>query len=902
METALHKLNKILDLERRGGYKNRAVIGGIQRYVPVWIEEARQQANSEGEKALVEQIADLLTDYGQLAGAPARAKLVDAIRERLQRAIKAANEREVEGRPVELKETMVEAFQPEALGPRPEETVDEPPVKARMEEEKPAGEAPPLELKSEEAGDRPDGIALPEVVSPAPVEEERVVPSSPEPPSKPAPKAPAETQAPPITPPPPPPARPTRPVEPGKALPSGLDAPLTSLRGIGPKMADQFSKLGLHTIRDMMSFYPRRYVDYSALKPINRLEYGEQVTIIGTVWESTVQRTRAKQQLVRSVIGDGTATVQCTWFNQPWLAKRLRAGVTVMISGKVDQYLGRLTFQSPEWELVEREQLHTGRIVPVYPLTAGLNAKSVRMHVKRTVDYWARRTPDPLPEEIRQRQKLSSLETALLQIHYPDNWDRLASARRRLVFDELFVVQLGMLRQRREWQSQPGLPLQVDDEWLESLIGRLPYQLTKAQQKTLSQVRRDLGHNIPMNRLLQGDVGSGKTVVAAAAMAIAIESGAQAALMAPTEILAEQHANGISQLLADVPSGVSVRLLTGSLSAVEKNAIYEESAAGTVDLVIGTHALIQSGVHFSNLGLVIVDEQHRFGVEQRAALRQKGHNPHVLVMTATPIPRTLALTLYGDLDISIIDEMPPGRQPVNTRWLEPAARERAYQFIRRQVEEGHQAFIICPLVEASDKSEAKAATDEHRRLQKTIFPDLRLGLLHGRMKGEEKEAVMSAFYRGETHILVSTSVVEVGIDVPNATVMLVEGANRFGLAQLHQFRGRVGRGEHKSTCLLLADSTTPEAEERLRALESTNDGFVLAEKDLELRGPGEFFGTRQSGLPDLKLAEISDLETLEKAREEAERLFEEDPDLQAPEHRLLERQVSSFWSGRGDLS
>jgi ATP-dependent DNA helicase RecG len=684
----------------------------------------------------------------------------------------------------------------------------------------------------------------------------------------------------------------------GRAEPAGLDADITTMRGIGPRTAKLMRKLGLNLVRDLLSFFPRRYVDYSSLKPINRLTYGEQVTVIGTVWETRMRRTRGRQKLVESVIGDGTSAVQCTWFNQPWLMNKLKPGTAVMISGKVDQYLGRLTFRSPEWELVEKEHLHTGRIVPVYPLTAGLRAKMMRGLVKRTVDYWARRTPDPLPLEIRQRQRLIGLESALMQIHFPANWDQLAAARRRLAFDELFVVQLGVLRQRREWQSRPGLPLAAEDDWLDSFIGQLPFELTGAQQRVLTDVRSDMRGAVPMNRLVQGDVGSGKTVVAAAAMAIAAESGAQTTLMAPTEILAEQHANSIGQLLG----AERVRLLTGSLSAGEKRKVHEELAAGEVEIVVGTHALIQAGVAFKQLGLAIVDEQHRFGVEQRAALRQKGHNPHVLVMTATPIPRTLALTLHGDLDISVLDEMPPGRQPVETRRLEPVARERAYSLIRSQVDAGRQAFIICPLVEASDGSEAKAATAEFERLQSGVFRDLRLGLLHGKMKSGEKEAAMAAFCQGETDVMVSTSVVEVGIDVPNASVMLVEGANRFGLAQLHQFRGRVGRGKHKSYCLLLADITTPEAEDRLTALETSDDGYLLAEKDLELRGPGEFFGTRQSGLPDLKLARLSDLETLEQAREEALQLFARDPLLEEAEHRLLGRKVAAFWSGRGDAS
>ncbi len=823
METALQKLNKILDLERQGSYQNRAVIGGIQRYIPVWIEEARGQAESESEKVLVEQIAELLMDYGQLSGASARAKLVMSVQERLEKTIG---------------------------------TEDAPPVPAAAPRKKPAERRqPPRE-------------------------------SAPKPAPAPTPVAPAEPE--------PEEAPPPAPTE----LPAGLSASITSVRGIGPRTAQLLEKLGLNTIHDLITFFPRRYVDYSLLKPINRLALDEQVTIIGTIWETSVQTGRNRQKVVRSIIGDGTATIQCTWFNQPWLADKLKTGAAVMVSGTVSQYLGRLTFNSPEWELVEKEQLHTGRIVPVYPLTAGLSAKSLRTHVKRTVDYWTRRIPDHLPAGIRQRQRLMSLEIALQQVHYPDNWDRLAAAQNRLAFDELFILQLGMLRLRQQWQAEPGIPLPVEDEWLANWTDQLPFPLTGAQQQSLEAIRQDLGKEVPMNRLLQGDVGSGKTVVAAAAIAIAVQAGAQAALMAPTEILAEQHAHSLAGLLA----GMHIRLLTGSTPAAEKQAIYDELAAGAIDVVVGTHALIQEGVSIQKLGLVIVDEQHRFGVEQRAALRQKGHNPHMLVMTATPIPRTLALSLYGDLDISIIDEMPPGRQAIETYWLKPGNRERAYNFIRNQVAEGRQAFIICPLVEATDNSEEKAATDEHKRLQKQVFPDLRLGLLHGRLKSDEKEAAMSAFYRAETDVLVSTSVVEVGIDVPNATVMLVEGANRFGLSQLHQFRGRVGRGKHKSTCILLADSTTAEAEERLTAMVATNDGFVLAEKDLELRGPGEFFGTRQSGLPDLKMASVTDVKILEQARAEALTLFEHDPSLENPEHRLLAQQVDQFWSGRGDVS
>jgi ATP-dependent DNA helicase RecG len=688
----------------------------------------------------------------------------------------------------------------------------------------------------------------------------------------------------------------------------GLESPVTVLSGVGPTQSKRLARLGLRTIRDMLYNFPRRYDDFSTLKTINQLEYGEEVTIMGRIHSVNTRRTQSGKTLTKAVVEDGSAFIEVTWFNRPYLEKQLKPNRQIVLSGRVDEYLGRLTFQSPQWEPLDRHLLHTARLVPVYSLTEGVSARWLRRLMKRTVDYWSHRVPDHLPEDLRRRVGLMNLETALRQIHFPDDSKTLERARYRLAFDEWFLIQIGVLRQRHLWQSEPGEAVAVDDEMLQRFILSLPFKLTGAQQRALGEIVGDLRRDRPMNRLLQGDVGSGKTVVAAAAMALTRASDVQAALMAPTEILAEQHYRTVARLLGSLePGGQSeahagVRLLTGSTPGPEKEAIYQGLADGSIDVVVGTHALIQEGVQFQRLALAVVDEQHRFGVAQRAALRQKGYNPHVLVMTATPIPRSLALTVYGDLDLSIIDEMPPGRQPVKTRVLLPTERERAYSFVRSQIRSGRQAFIICPLVEESEKVEAKAAVEEHRRLQRKIFPELRLGLLHGRMKGEEKESIMARFVRGDLDILVSTSVVEVGIDVPNASVMLVEGANRFGLAQLHQFRGRVGRGEHASYCLLLADSATVTGDERLAAIESTHDGFVLAEKDLEIRGPGEFFGTRQSGIPDLRLANIADVRLLEVARSEAKRLFEEDPELDSPDLRLLVQQVDAFWSGEGDVS
>jgi ATP-dependent DNA helicase RecG len=680
----------------------------------------------------------------------------------------------------------------------------------------------------------------------------------------------------------------------------GLNSPVTVISGIGPAQAKRLERLGIRVIDDMLYFFPHRYDDYSQLKSISRLEYGEQATVIGTIRSTRVKHTRGGATIINTIVADGSGAIQATWFNQPYLAQQFKRGRQIVLSGKVDEYLGRTVMSSPAWEPLESDFVHTGRLVPIYPLTQGLHARWLRKIMRRTVDYWTKRLPDHLPNRMRERLDLMPLEEAVAQMHFPDDAETLARARRRLAFDEFLTLQLGVLRQRQRWQREPGIPVPTPQARLDAFLAGLPYTLTGAQQQAMDSILHDMADPRPMSRLLQGDVGSGKTVVAAAALLVAAAAGHQAALMAPTEILAEQHFKNLSQMLG--PHDVCVRLLTGSVPQSEKDEIYAGLEAGEIQLAIGTHALIQEGVQFKSLALVVVDEQHRFGVRQRGILRGKGYNPHMLVMSATPIPRTLALTAYGDLDLAVIDEMPPGRQPIRTRWFLPAERERAYRFVRAQVQEGRQAYIICPLVEESDSIIAKAAVQEYERLQKSVFPDLRLGLLHGRLKSEEKEQVMRAFDRHEIDILVSTSVVEVGIDVSNATVMMIEGANRFGLSQLHQFRGRVGRGEHQSYCILLSDVITDVSEERLRAIEETNDGFALAEKDLEMRGPGDFFGTRQSGLPELKLASLGDTPLLELARHEALEIFEVDPYLKHPDHRLLARKVRRFWSGQGDLS
>jgi len=693
----------------------------------------------------------------------------------------------------------------------------------------------------------------------------------------------------------------------------GLDSPITTVKGISTALASKFGKLGVKTVRDLLYFFPHRHLDYSRIKHISELTDGDEQTIMANVWQAQITRLGYRQG-TEAIVGDETGNVRAVWFNQPYLAKRLPTNARIVLSGRVSLFKGHHVFESPEWEFVEDKDLvHTGRLVPVYSLTQGLYPRQVRKLMKEVVDLWAYQVADFLPVALRERCDLLELPQAISQAHYPEDEAAKDKARVRLAFDELFVLQLGVMSRKHDWQvAQPDSAFVPDNELISNFVRSLPFTLTAAQQRVLKETLNDMQKPQPMSRLLQGEVGSGKTVVATAALLLAVANGYQGAFMAPTEILAEQHFATLCQLLSRAGSQeeetpylkrfsgllarpITVSLLIGDITASQKHELQQRIMDGEVDIAIGTHALIQKGVAFRKLGLAVVDEQHRFGVTQRSALRQKGFRPHMLVMTATPIPRTLALTLYGDLDLSVIDELPPGRQVVKTKWLKPQQRESAYNFIRKQVAGGQQAFIICPLIEESEAVAAQAAVVEYERLSREVFPDLKLGLLHGRLSGEEKDGVMQRFRARKLDILVATPVVEVGIDIPNATVMLIESADRFGLSQLHQFRGRVGRGQEQSYCMLLAENPSEVGRERLDIIEGVQDGFVLAEEDLKLRGPGEFFGTRQSGLPDLRMAKLSDVKILELARNEAVQLFQVDPGLKKPEHKLLAGEMARVW-------
>ena len=695
-----------------------------------------------------------------------------------------------------------------------------------------------------------------------------------------------------------------------------LEDDVSKIGGVTTAKIPKLKRMGLSQIRDLIYLFPHRHNDFVNIRKIADLKVAQEQTVVATVWEAREVRL-GNRRSTEAILGDDSGNMRAVWFNQPYLAKSFKTGARLVLSGRVNVFRGQKVFESPEYELLygQEELIHTGRLVPVYPLVEGLGQRSLRRWVKQALDTTLPQLAEFLPEDIRHRTGLMSLQNAIAQAHYPDTEADKNSARRRLAFDELFLMQLAVLSRKKEWQQEgEGIPLKADPGFLSAFIDSLPFTLTSAQERVLEEILKDMEGDRPMSRLLQGEVGSGKTVVAAVALLAAAFNGYQGALMAPTEILAEQHFITISHMLSGLvrptkeetqvsvyidpfPRPISIGLLVGSLSRKVKEAMHQHIAAGSVDIIIGTHALVQQGVEIPNLALAVVDEQHRFGVTQRTSLRQKGQRPHLLAMSATPIPRSLALTLYGDLDMSVIDQLPAGRQEIQTRWVAPERRQAAYNLIQQETSEGRQAFIVCPLIEGSDVIQARAAVEEHERLSRDVFPNLRLGLLHGRMAMREKEGVMEAFRRGDLDILVSTPVVEVGIDVPNATVMLIDGADRFGLAQLHQFRGRVGRGQHKSYCLLLADTPSKEARERLRLIERLTDGFALAEEDLRFRGPGDYLGTRQSGLPNLRVARLSDQDILALARREASRLLDMDPKLEGEDYLLLSQHLQEYSTG-----
>ena len=933
MDSAFARLLNVISLERKQGYRNKAVIGGLDKFASRWEADARAETANP---AAVGEIVALLIGYPAVEEIAARERIVEQIIRRAHDA--APTPAGPEPRAGDAK-TSAAVTTPATIGPAAEPAPKAParaahqprppaaatpaplPAAPAAEEEpesSPAAAAPPATAARPPAGEASEPAApprpMPALSKPEPPPTARPTPEPPAAPRSTAPAAAAvarpaapvaaageRTESAPV-----PPAEP-RP-RPRPAPDAGLDVVITRLPGVGASYAEKLDKLGVRTVRDLLYLLPHRYDDFSRLRTIDKLSWGEEVTVIGTIWSIKSRIIGEERKMVVAVVGDGTGEMEMTWFN-PYIERQLSTGRAYTFAGRIDSYRGRLLIRNPEFEPLDREQLNTGRLVPVYPLTEGITIHWLRAIINRAVESFASQVPDFLPEPIRKEAGLMALTDALRQIHFPDNRDQLAAAHRRLSFDEFFLLQLGVIAARRRFRSQPARSLRANDDTLAPFLAALPFSLTAAQRRVLAAIAADLRGAQPMSRLLQGDVGSGKTAVAAAALWIAVANGCQGAIMAPTEILAEQHARSFGALFAGLTHPrfgrpIRVALFTGSQRRAEREEALAALTAGAVDIAVGTHALIQGDVAFRELAVAVVDEQHRFGVEQRAALRQKGvpttgsgpSQPHMLVMSATPIPRSLALTIYGDLDVSVIDEMPAGRTPIKTKWLTAAQRERAYSFIRRQAADGRQAFIVYPLVEESEHSEAKAAVEEHGRLKSAVFPALRVGLLHGRLRGDEKDAVMREFSRGELDVLVATSVVEVGIDVPNATVIMVEGADRFGLAQLHQFRGRVGRGQHPSYCILISDAAEGESVRRLQALENSTDGFALAQTDLELRGPGDFFGTRQSGLPALRTAQLGDLRTLEAARAAAQQICAADPDLGRPEHRGLAGQVTAFWS------
>ena len=671
-----------------------------------------------------------------------------------------------------------------------------------------------------------------------------------------------------------------------------LSDPITILRGVGPTKAKQFAALNIFTLEDLICHFPRAYEDRTRLVTVSQLEVDTPACFKAMVMNSPrTSHIRKGLDLTKVQVADHTARLSLTFFNNKFAAEQLQYGKEYIFYGAVSGDFIGYNMTNPIFETLDSQPVTTRRVLPIYPLTAGLSNAAMLKAVRQALAIC-----DPpaeiLPEQVRQQYGILSADRAYYAIHEPASMEEAELAKRRLIFEEFFVFSAGLALMRASRAQKKTAP--YTDLGLDAFYGALPFTLTGAQSRAIRDIAADLGRGTPMNRLVQGDVGSGKTMVAAAAAFLAVKNGRQAALMAPTEILAEQHFASLSKLLT--PLGIRCSLLTGSLTPKQKKEIRAAIEAGETDLVIGTHALVADATVFHDLGLVIADEQHRFGVAQRSKLSGKGEDPHLLVMSATPIPRTLALLMYGDLEVSILDELPPGREPVDTFLVNESYRARINNFIRKHVSEGHQCFVVCPAIEENEELPMKAATVWAETLQKTTFPDLRILLIHGQMKGAEKEAVMASFARGEADVLVSTTVIEVGVDVPNATLMVIEDADRFGLSQLHQLRGRVGRGQNKSFCILTSQATNPETRQRMKAFCATTDGFKIAEEDLRLRGPGDFFGSRQSGLPVFRVASLScDLQTLKQAQQASAHWIDTQGTADTEEARNLRQRIGALF-------
>jgi ATP-dependent DNA helicase RecG len=687
-----------------------------------------------------------------------------------------------------------------------------------------------------------------------------------------------------------------------------LDYSVQYIKGVGPKRAELLTRIGVATVRDLLFYFPRDYQDRRTVTSISDLQPGTYATVIGKIEAvneaKPFRRGSRVRHILKIAISDNTGMMHLVWFNQPYRTEQFKIGEKYIFSGKLNTQTLTTEMTTPEYEKLHTDQpdefIHTQRIVPIYPLSEQIDQRWLRLIIKEAVDKYAHTLQEILPESLLVRYKWIPRADAVQEIHFPMSPERLAIAKQRLIYDELFLLQLLLTGQKAKLQHlikpQQYLP---QPELVPEFIGRLPFTLTYAQKKVIREIQEDLGKPAPMNRLLQGDVGSGKTIIALSAMLTAISSGYQSAIMAPTEILAQQHFNTIQTLLHDSELDIEVILLIGGMTAKQKKDALIRIRTNPKSLIIGTHALIQERVQFSRLALVIIDEQHRFGVMQRHTIRKKGWLPDVLVMTATPIPRTLAMTVYSDLDVSVLDELPPGRLPIDTKWFTEEERDSLYAFLKQELRANRQVYLIYPLIEESDKMELRAATAMYHHLQRDIFPEFNLGLLHGRMKESEKQRIMSAFLAKKIKLLVSTTVIEVGIDVANATVMVIEHADRFGLAQLHQLRGRVGRGTDQSFCILVtAKNITDSAKSRMNTMVATTDGFQIAEDDLKWRGPGELVGTAQHGIPILHLADlIRDFHLLQQAKNDAVTLIKIDPQLTLPEHRALRQEMVRLKQG-----